>query len=71
MFKELNRKVLPTTLVLFIVLLAMGLLMLFAAVPGLSAEAEPAIGLDIADMEGRYIESEINFIWEPFAFMGD
>lgn len=71
MFKELNRKVLPTTLVLFIVLLALGLLMLFAAVPGLSAEAEPAAGIDIADMEGRFIESEINFIWEPFAFMGD
>ena len=51
-----------------------GAVILALSLPGIAGAAkgaEDAGTLHAPQMEGRYIEAEINFIWEPFAYVGD
>ncbi len=74
MFKKLNAKPLRANLVLSVILILIGAIILGGVLPGVAASAqgaEKAAALHIGEMEGRYVEAEINFIWEPFAYTGD
>lgn len=74
MLKKLNAKALRSNLILSIALILIGAVILALSLPGIAGAAkgaEDAGTLHAPQMEGRYIEAEINFIWEPFAYVGD
>ena len=70
MLKKLNAKALRSNLILSIALILIGAVILALSLPGIAGAAkgaEDAGTLHAPQMEGRYIEAEINFIREPFA----
>lgn len=74
MLKELNKKPLKKNLLWAVLLIALAVIFLAAGDFGIFTLIKGPVALEelsAEELEGRYVETDVNFIWEAYAYYGD